>query len=108
MVTIIRKTALMTSLFTLNTIVGAQTPEYLTIETTAAESVAELETSLTQLTASEEPQRAGIWSLQGTGPFLSDSQTSFNFRGYDFERTDGFGTTVSHASTLGGELSFDA
>jgi hypothetical protein len=104
----IRKTALLACLFTLNTIVSAQTPEYLTIETTAAESVAELETSLTQITAPEEPRRAGIWSLPGTGPFLSDSQTSFKFRGYDFERTDGFGTTLSHASTLGGELRFES
>lgn len=108
MAKIICKTALMACLFTLNTIVGAQTPEYLTIETTAAESIAELETSLTQLTTPERPQRAGIWRLPDTGPFLSDSQTSFKFRGYDFERTDGFGTTLSQAFALGGELRFES
>ena len=105
---IIRKAVLVACLFTLNTNVGAQTPEYLTNETTAAESVTELETSLTQIISPERLERAGCWRLPDTGPFLNDSQTKFNFRAYDFERTDGFGATQSQASTLGGELSFES
>ena len=108
MVDIIRKTVLMACLFTLNTNVGAQTPEYLTNETTAAESVTELESSLTQIISPERLQRAGLWRLPDTGPFLNDSQTTFRFRGYDFERTDGFGTTLSQAFTMGGELGFES
>ena len=108
MADIIRKTVLVACLFTLNTNVGAQTPEYLTNETTAAESVAETETSLTQIISPERPRREGIWRLPDTGPFLNDSQTEFKFRGYDFERTDGFGVTQSQASTLGGDLSFES
>ena len=104
----IRKTALMACLFTVNSNVGAQTAEYLTNETTAAESVTELETSLTQIISPERLERAGRWRLPEAGPFLNDSQTSFKFRGYDFERTDGFGTTLSQASTIGGELRLES
>jgi hypothetical protein len=108
MAIVIRKTVLMACLFTLNTNARAQTPEYLTNETTAAASVTELETSLTQIISPERLQRAGLWRLPDTGPFLNDSQTTFRFRGYDFERTDGFGTTLSQAFTMGGELGFES
>ena len=105
---IVRQGLIVVGLLAVSDWVGAQTAEYITSETTAAESVEELDSSLNETEYLEPSTRMGFWGFLDAGPFLRDADLSFRFRGYNFERTDGTGATLSRAFAAGGELAFQS
>jgi hypothetical protein len=85
---------------------GAQSAEYLTNETIAAQSAEDLDTMMSEFAEIEPPRRRAFLRFQEGNPFFRDTDIHFDFRGYDFDRTDGNGETISQAFALGGELSY--